>query len=61
LRFTFEAAGATVRFSGTVRGGEITGVLLSGTAARSAKGRLRGGLRGAPWAQMRTGCERYYQ
>jgi SAM-dependent methyltransferase len=60
LRFTFEAAGSTVRFSGTVRGGEITGVLLSGTAARSARGGLRGGRRGAPWAAMLPGCDRYY-
>ena len=60
LRFTFEAAGTAVRFSGTVRGGEITGVLLSGTAARTAVGRLRGGLRAAPWAEMPPGCDRYY-
>jgi SAM-dependent methyltransferase len=60
LRFTFEAAGTTVKFSGTAHGGDITGVLLSGTAARTAAGRLRGNLRGAPWAEMRPGCERYY-
>ena len=60
LRFTFEAAGATVKFSGTVRGSEITGVLLSGTAARTAKGGLRGWLRRTPWAEMLPGCDRYY-
>jgi SAM-dependent methyltransferase len=60
LRFAFEAAGAPVKFSGTVRGGEITGVLSAGTAARTATGRLRGALRAAPWAERPAGCERYY-
>jgi len=60
LRFTFDAAGVAVKFSGTVRGGEITGVLSTGTAARTAVGRLRGALRGAPWAEMPSGCSRYY-
>ena len=60
LRFTFDAAGVAVRFSGTVRGGEMTGVLLTGTAARTAVGRLRGALRGAPWAEMPPDCRRYY-
>src|SRR5687767_6574057 len=60
LRFTFDAAGVTGRFSGTVRGGEITGVLLTGTAARTAVGRVRGGLRAAPWAKMPPDCSRYY-
>jgi SAM-dependent methyltransferase len=60
LRFTFDAAGVTVQASGTVRGGEITGVLLTGTAARTAVGRLRGPLRVAAWAQMPPDCSRYY-
>jgi SAM-dependent methyltransferase len=60
LRFTFEAAGMTVQASGTVRGGEITGALLTGTAARTAVGRLRGALRAAPWATMPPDCSRYY-
>ena len=60
LRFTFEAAGTAVKFSGTVRGGEITGVLSTGTAARTAVGRLRGALRRAPWAEMPPDCSRYY-
>jgi SAM-dependent methyltransferase len=60
LRFTFDEAGAPARFSGTVRGDEITGVLLQGTAARSAVGRLRGARRAAPWAEMPPGCGRYY-
>ncbi len=61
LRFTFDAAGAAVLFSGTVRGGEVTGMLRTGNSARSAVGRLRGALRGAPWAEMPPGCERYYE
>jgi SAM-dependent methyltransferase len=60
LRFAFDAAGVGVTFSGTVRGAEITGVLSTGTAARTAVGRLRGALRGAPWAEMQPGCAQYY-
>lgn len=60
LRFTFDGTGVPADFSGTVRGGEITGVLRTGTAARTAVGRLRGALRGAPWAEMPEGCSRYY-
>jgi hypothetical protein len=60
LRFTFDAAGGAVQFSGTVRGAEVTGMLRTGPAARSAVGRLRGALRGAPWAEMPPGCSRYY-
>jgi SAM-dependent methyltransferase len=60
LRFSFDTAGVTVKFSGTVRGGEITGVLLTGTAAHTVVGRLRGALRAAPWAKMPPDCTRYY-
>jgi SAM-dependent methyltransferase len=60
LRFSYEAAGAPVKFSGTVRGDRITGVLATGTAARTAVGQLRGALRGAPWAEMPPDCRRYY-
>jgi hypothetical protein len=60
LRFTFDEAGVAAKFSGTVRGGEITGVLLAGAVARTAVGRLRGALRGAPWAEMLPGCGQYY-
>ena len=59
LRFTFEAAGTAVKFSGTVRGGEITG-RLPRAPARTAVGRLRGALRAAPWAEMPPDCRRYY-
>jgi hypothetical protein len=60
LRVAFDAAGVAAELSGTVRGGEITGVLRTGSAARTAVGRLRGGLRGAAWAEMPPGCSRYY-
>ena len=60
LRFTFDAARVDAKFSGTVRGAEITGVLSTGTAARTATGRLRGALRRAPWAEMPPDCSRYY-
>jgi len=60
LRFTFDAAGVAARFSGTIRGDAITGVLSTGTSARTAVGRLRGALRRAAWAEMPPDCRRYY-
>jgi len=60
LRFASDAAGVAATFSGTVHGGEITGVLRTGAKARTAVGRLRGALRAAPWAEMPPGCSRYY-
>jgi precorrin-6B methylase 2 len=60
LRFRFDPVGVEARFSGTVRGGEITGVLVAGTAVRTATGRLRGALRGGTWAEMPPDCARYY-
>lgn len=60
LRFAYDEGGTPVRFSGTVRGLEITGVLSRGTAARTAVGRLRRALRGAPWAEMPPDCGPYY-
>jgi SAM-dependent methyltransferase len=60
LRLAFDAAGATAKFWGTVHGDEITGVLSTGAAARTAVGRLRGAIRGAPWAEMPPDCKRYY-
>jgi methyltransferase family protein len=60
LRFTFDAAGVVAKFSGTVRGGEITGVLSTGATARTAVGRLGGALRSGPWMEMPPDCRRYY-
>ena len=59
LRFTFDAAGVTVQASGTVRGGEITGALLTGAAALTTVGRLRT-LPAAAWADMPPDCSPYY-
>jgi hypothetical protein len=61
LRFTFDAAGVVAKFSGTVRGGEITGVLSAAATARTAIGRLRGALRDGPWTAMPPDCRRYYE
>lgn len=64
LRFTFNAGAGPVKFSGTVRGDTITGVLTvgttTGTTARTAGARLRGALRAAPWAEMPPECRRHY-
>ena len=62
LRFTFDTAGVTVGFAGTVHGSEIAGVLSTATTGDTAGavGRLRGALRDAPWAEMPAGCSRYY-
>jgi len=60
LRFAFQSADVPVKFSGTVRGSEITGVLLTGSTALTTVGRLRGGPRATPWADRVPGCERYY-
>lgn len=60
LRFGFDANGVATRFSGTVRGDEVTGVLSTGNTARTAVGRLRGALRRATWAEMPPDCRRYY-
>ncbi|HET9315637.1 MAG TPA: class I SAM-dependent methyltransferase [Vicinamibacteria bacterium] len=60
LRFAFEAAGGPAKFSGTVRGREITGVMSTGSVARTANGRLRGEPQGAPWGEMVPGCGQYY-
>jgi hypothetical protein len=62
LRFTFDTAGATVAFAGTVRGSEVAGSLSTGGTAGTveAAGTLRGALRDAPWAEMPAECGRYY-
>ncbi len=62
LRFTFDTAGVTVDFAGTVRGSEIAGALSTGPTGGTveAVGTLRGALRAAPWAEMPAGCSRYY-
>jgi SAM-dependent methyltransferase len=62
LRLSFEdASGATRSFTGTVRGGEIAGVLRDDAGGEvQARGALRGALRPAPWAEAKALCRRYY-
>jgi SAM-dependent methyltransferase len=61
LRFAFGSGqGAAARFSGTVHGDEIRGVVSTGSAARTAVGRLQGSLRPAPWAEVPADCRHYY-
>jgi hypothetical protein len=63
LRFTFDEAGATVAFAGTVRGSAIAGRLSTGAHGPTveAAGTPRGALREAPWAEMPPDCGRYYE
>ena len=61
LRFTFDAAGAPARFSGTVRGSEITGVLLYRNVGAHRGGpapRRRSGTRRGP--RWPPDCSQYY-
>ena len=63
LRFTFDEAGATVAFAGTVRGSAIAGRLSTGAQGPTveAAGTPHGALREAPWAEMPPDCSRYYE
>jgi SAM-dependent methyltransferase len=62
LRFTFDTAGATVSFAGTVRGHEIAGAIsFPSRGTVEAVGTLRGALREAPWAAVPADCARYYE
>jgi hypothetical protein len=62
IRFTFnDAEGVTRYFSGTVQGASITGFLrASGIADMAVIGSLQDALAPAPWAEMASGCDRYY-
>jgi SAM-dependent methyltransferase len=61
LRFSFlDDKGEVQHFSGTVDGDTIEGEIGSSGARRIA-GTLQGALQPAPWAQMASGCERFYQ
>lgn len=61
LRFSSDAAGVAAPFSGMVLGGEITACCVRAPPRAPAVGRLKGALRGAPWAEMPPGCSRYYE
>ncbi len=62
IRFSFnDAKGATQHFSGTVQGNSIIGSLrTSGVADTTVTGTVQGALAPAPWAEMASGCERFY-
>jgi len=63
LTFAFnDEKGVTRTFNGTVKGSEVSGSLrAAGGGEAPASGSLQGGARPAPWAQMATGCERFYK
>lgn len=62
LTFAFnDDKGVTRTFTGTVKGSEVSGTLrAAGGGESKATGALQGGARPAPWAQMASGCERFY-
>jgi len=62
IRFAFtDARGVTQHFTGTVRGTEIAGsVRASGVANVDVTGNVQGTLAPAPWAEMTSGCGRFY-
>jgi len=62
IRFAFtDARGITQHFTGSVRGTAISGSLrASGIADVDLAGNVQGGLAPAPWAEMASGCGRFY-
>jgi hypothetical protein len=62
LAFSFnDAKGVAQHFSGTVRGNSIVGNLrASGVSDTGVTGTLQGALAPAPWAEMASGCDRFY-
>jgi Methyltransferase domain len=63
LTFAFnDEQGVTRTFTGNVKGSEVSGTLKSAGGGESrVTGSLQGGPRPAPWAQMASGCERFYK
>jgi hypothetical protein len=62
LRFSFnDAKGTTQHFTGTVQGNTITGSLrATGVADVAVTGAVQGALAPAAWAEMASGCDRFY-
>ncbi len=62
LRFAFaNDKGVTQHFTGTVRGNAINGTLrASGVTDAEVIGSVQGALAPAPWAEMASGCGRFY-
>jgi hypothetical protein len=63
LTFAFnDDKGVTRTFTGTVKGNEVSGTLrAAGGGETQATATLQGGARPAAWAQMASGCERFYK
>lgn len=63
VTFAFnDEKGVTRTFTGTVKGEQLTGALrAAGGGETQASATLQGGARPAPWAQMATGCDRFYK
>ncbi len=63
LTFAFnDDKGVTRTFNGTVKGNDLSGSLrAAGGGETQVTGSLQGGAKPAPWAQMATGCERFYK
>lgn len=62
IRFAFaDAKGVMQHFTGTVRGSTVTGSLrASAIADVELAGNAQGELAPAPWAEMASGCGRFY-
>jgi len=62
IRFAFaDAKGMTQHFTGMVHGNAISGTLRAiGVNDEEITGNLRGALSPAPWAEMASGCGRFY-
>jgi len=61
LKFSFsDEAGATLTFTGTVRGDRLTGTLQNGSVRVPTAGAVQGRLRPATWAEMPEQCRRFY-
>jgi hypothetical protein len=62
LRFSFaDAKGVTRNFTGTVRGTAISGTVRApGSVDVEVSGNAQGPLAPAPWAEMASGCDRFY-
>ena len=63
ITFAFnDDKGVTRTLAGTVKGNEITGTLrAAGGGETRVSGTLQGKPAPAPWAQMASGCERFYK
>jgi len=61
IRFAFnDDKGVTRSFTGAVRGNELSGTLRGGGSETKATGTLQGAARVGAWAEMSSGCGRFY-